>query len=63
MVTKRSFCLTELFQFYEVHLLIVDLGACAVGVLFRKLGIFLCQCVQGTWQLSFLLDFVYITLC
>ena len=33
-----SFALQTLFNFHEVHLLIVNLKVCAIGVLFRKLS-------------------------
>ena len=33
-----SFTLQKLFSFTMTHLLIVDINACAIGVLFRKLS-------------------------
>lgn len=31
-------CLTEIFKFHEIQLLIVNLTVCVVGILFRKLS-------------------------
>ena len=31
-----SFAIQKIFSFMRTHLLIVDLSACAIGVLFRK---------------------------
>lgn len=54
-----SFAIKNLFSFME--LLIVNLSAWAIGVLFRKF--FLCQWGQNYSALSFLPDSVYLVLC
>ena len=56
-----SFALKKLLSFTSSHLLIVDLSAWAIGVLFLKL--FLCQRIQGNSPFSLLNRFIYPILC
>ena len=55
-----SFDLQKLFSFMRSHLLILDLSAWAIGVLFRKLSPVLMS--SGLLPTFFLLDLVYLVL-